>query len=401
MKSLSRNFTLVLCGSLLLAVAAHSQVLPAADPSGQDAVAAQATQQPSDQVLQLVAPIALYPDALVGQILTAATYPTQIVEASRWLQQHSALNGNALADAVNSQPWDPSVKALIQFPAVLDNMDKNLSWTSALGDAYVNEPDDVTNAVQILRQRAQAAGTLATNSQQTVTTQDQAIDIEPTDPDVVYVPAYDPWLVYGAPLVAYPDWFDVPGVFYDGPDLFFDAGLDLGLFGGFAWGWHHWGFDWHHHAALHDHSLTSRIVRPSRIDTTCSQDGQRSVTTLPRAAGRDRLLMRADFAARRRQRPSPAARNSTPSRRFDPALSPASTTAGSSVPIRPAGSRVSERPRAQGSRLPHSPAASMAAQAVGSMPAEAVASMAVGAVASMAAEVAVEGEGIVDGDLYQ
>lgn len=254
MKSLSRNFTLVLCGSLLLAAAAHSQVLPAADPSGQNAPAAQTTPQPSDQVLQLVAPIALYPDALVGQILTAATYPTQIVEASRWLQQHSALNGNALADAVNSQPWDPSVKALIQFPAVLDNMDKNLSWTSALGDAYVNEPDDVTNAVQTLRERAQAAGTLDTNSQQTVTTQDQTIDIAPTDPDVVYVPAYDPWLVYGEPLVAYPDWFDVPGVFYDGPDLFFDAGLDLGLFGGFAWGWHHWGFDWHQHAALHDHS---------------------------------------------------------------------------------------------------------------------------------------------------
>jgi Protein of unknown function (DUF3300) len=254
MKSLSRNFTLVLCGSLLLAAAAHSQVLPAADPSGQNALAAEAAPQPSDQVLQLVAPIALYPDALVGQILTAATYPTQIVEASRWLQQQPALKGNALADAVNSQPWDPSVKAIIQFPAVLDNMDKNLSWTSALGDAYVNEPDDVTNAVQILRQRAQAAGTLMTNSQQTVTTQDEAIDVEPTDPDVVYVPAYDPWLVYGAPLVAYPDWFDVPGVFYDGPDLFFDAGLDLGLFGGFAWGWHHWGFDWHHHAALHDHS---------------------------------------------------------------------------------------------------------------------------------------------------
>ena len=254
MKSLSRNFTLVLCGSLLLAAAAYGQALPAADPSGQDALAAQGTQQPSDQVLQLVAPIALYPDALVGQILTAATYPTQIVEASRWLQQQPGLKGNTLADAVNSQPWDPSVKALIQFPTVLDNMDKNLSWTSALGDAYVNEPDDVTNAVQILRQRAQAAGTLATNSQQTVTTQDQAIDIEPTDPDVVYVPAYDPWLVYGAPLVAYPDWFDVPGVFYDGPDLFFDAGLDLGLFGGFAWGWHHWGFDWHHHAALHDHA---------------------------------------------------------------------------------------------------------------------------------------------------
>jgi hypothetical protein len=254
MKSLSRSFTFVICGSLLFAVAACSRVVAAADASEQNAPAAEAAQQPSDQVLQLVAPIALYPDALVGQILTAATYPTQVVEAWRWLQQNSALKGNALADAVNSQSWDPSVKALTQLPAVLDNMNQNLSWTSALGDAYVNEPDDVMNAVQILRQRAKAAGTLETNSQQTVTTQDQTIVIEPTDPDVVSVPAYDPWLAYGAPLVSYPDWFDTPGVFYDGPDLFFDAGLDLALFGAFAWGWHHWGFDWDHHAALHDHA---------------------------------------------------------------------------------------------------------------------------------------------------
>lgn len=254
MKSLSRNFAFVLCGSLLLAVAAYSQAVGAADFSEQGAPSAQAAQQPSDQALQLVAPIALYPDALVGQILTAATYPTQIVEAWRWLQQHSALKGSALADAVNSQPWDASVKALAQFPAVLDNMNENLSWTSALGDAYVNEPDDVTNAVQILRQRAQSAGTLESNGQQTVTTQDQSIDIQPTDPDVVYVPAYDPWLVYGAPLDSYPDYAEVPGVFYDGPDLFFDAGLGLAIFGGFAWGWHHWGFDWHHHGALHDHT---------------------------------------------------------------------------------------------------------------------------------------------------
>src|SRR5439155_9086087 len=233
MKSLSRNFIFPICGSLLRAVAACGQVAAAADASEQNAPTAEAAQQPSGQDLQLVAPIALYPDALVGQILTAATYPAQVVEAWRWLQQHLALKGSALADAVNSQPWDPSDKALTQFPAVLDNMNENLSWTSALGDAYVNEPDDVTNAVQILRQRAKAAGTLETTSQQTVTTQDQTIDIEPTDPDVVYVPAYDPLLVYRAPLAAYPDWwFDVSGVFYDGPDLFFDAGLDLALFGG-------------------------------------------------------------------------------------------------------------------------------------------------------------------------
>jgi len=255
MKSLLGKFAFVICSAFLLAVAAGSQVAAAADASEQNAPApAEGTAQPSDEILQLVAPIALYPDALVAQILTASTYPAEVVEAWRWMQQNSALKGKPLADAVNAQPWDPSVKALTQFSAVLDNMNQNLSWTSALGDAYVNEPDDVTNAVQVLRQRAQAAGTLETNSQQTVTAQDQTIDIEPADPDAVYLPAYDPWLVYGAPLDAYPDWFPVPGVYYDGPDLFFDAGLDLAAFGAFAWGWHHWGFDWHHHDALHDHA---------------------------------------------------------------------------------------------------------------------------------------------------
>src|ERR1700741_1900890 len=109
MKSLSRNFPLIICGSLLLAVAACSQVAAAADPSEQNTATQDA---PGNQVLQLVAPLALYPDALVGQILPGATYPAQVVESWRWLQQHSALKGSALADAVNSQPWDPSVKAL-------------------------------------------------------------------------------------------------------------------------------------------------------------------------------------------------------------------------------------------------------------------------------------------------
>ena len=254
MKSLLRKFAFVIGSAFVLAVAAYSQAAAAADASEQDGSAPVEAAQPLEDVLQLVAPIALYPDALVGQILTASTYPAEVVEAWRWLQQNSALKGKPLADAVNAQPWDPSVKALTQFSAVLDNMNENLAWTSALGDAYLNEADDVANAIQILRQRAQAAGTLETNSEQTVTTQDQTIGIEPADPDVAYVPAYDPWSVYGAPIAAYRDWFPVPGVFYDGSDLFFDAGLDLAAFGAFAWGWQHWGYDWHRHAALHDHA---------------------------------------------------------------------------------------------------------------------------------------------------
>lgn len=212
---------------------------------------AQTAQQPSEEVQQLVAPIALYPDSLVAQVLAASTNPTEIVEAWRWMQQHPGLQGQPLANAVDAQPWDPSVKALTQFPSVLDNMNENLSWTSALGDAYVNGPQDLLDAVQVLRQQAQAAGRLLSTSQETVSTQGQAIVIEPVDPQVVYVPAYDPWLVYGVPMAAYPGWVGVPGIFYDGTGLYFGAGIGVGLFAGVAWGWHDWGFDWHDRRALY------------------------------------------------------------------------------------------------------------------------------------------------------
>src|SRR6202023_1765825 len=128
----------------------------------------QAAQQTPEQLQQLVAPIALYPDALVAQILTAATYPDQVVEADRWLQEHNNLKGEELGKEVDKQPWDPSVKALVEFPSVLANMDKNLSWTSSLGDAYVNQEKDVMNAVQEMRDRAEKAGNLKSTSQENV-----------------------------------------------------------------------------------------------------------------------------------------------------------------------------------------------------------------------------------------
>ena len=209
--------------------------------------------QTPEQLQQLVAPIALYPDSLVAQILAASTFPEQVVEADRWLQAHPDLKGDALAQAVDQQPWDPSVKALTAFPSVLGNMDKNLSWTSSLGDAYYNQQQDVMDAVQVMRQRAQAAGNLQTTPQQTVATQDSTIVIEPASPDVVYVPAYDPWLVYGDPIVAWPGWYPYPGIWFDGPYLSFGIGFGIGFFGGFGWGWGHWGFDWHHRYPIYNH----------------------------------------------------------------------------------------------------------------------------------------------------
>jgi hypothetical protein len=209
-------------------------------------------QQTLDQLQQLVAPIALYPDSLVAQILAASTFPEQVVEADRWMQEHPDLKGDALGEAVDQQPWDPSVKALTAFPSILGNMDKNLSWTSSLGDAYYNQQPEVMDAVQVMRRRAQRAGNLETTPQQTVATQGSTIIVEPASPDVVYVPAYDPWLVYGDPIVAWPGWYPYPGIWFGGPYLSFGPGFGIGFYRGYGWGWHHWGSDWHNRYVIHD-----------------------------------------------------------------------------------------------------------------------------------------------------
>jgi hypothetical protein len=213
---------------------------------GQSPQPPQAALQSPEQLQQLVAPIALYPDALIAQILPAATYPDQIVEAGNWMGQHKGLQGDQLAKEVDKQSWDPSVKALTQFPAVLANMRQNLAWTSELGDAYVNQQQQVTQAVQTMRQRAKQAGNLQSTPQEKVDTKGSTIVIEPAAPDVVYVPQYDPWLVYGGPLAVFPGWYPYPGLYLDGPGIGFGLGFGIGVFGGFGWGWHHWGYDWHH-----------------------------------------------------------------------------------------------------------------------------------------------------------
>ncbi len=212
------------------------------------------TQQTPEQLQQLVAPIALYPDSLVAQVLAASTFPAEIVEADRWVQANPDLKGDALAQAVDQQTWDPSVKALAAFPTVLGNMDKNISWTSSLGDAYYNQEQGVMDAIQVMRQKAEQAGNLKDTPQQTVQTQGSDIVIQPTTPDVVYVPEYDPWLVYGYPVVAWPGWYPYPGIWFGGPSIFWGVGFGIGFWGGYGWGWGHWGFDWHNHYAVYNHN---------------------------------------------------------------------------------------------------------------------------------------------------
>jgi hypothetical protein len=251
MKFLKQWLSLVLSCYLALATSPAGFAQEGIPPATQTPV--QAAPQTPGQLQQLVAPIALYPDALVAQILAAATYPDQVVEADRWMEQNPGLQGQQLGQEVDKQPWDPSVKALTEFPSVLANMDKNLSWTSSLGDAYVNQQQDVMNAVQVMRDRAQKAGNLKSTSQETVSNKGQTLVIQPADPQVVYVPEYDPWLVYGEPLAIWPDWYWYPGLYLSRPGLFWGAGIGIGFFGGFGWGWGHWGYDWHHHDVLFDH----------------------------------------------------------------------------------------------------------------------------------------------------
>jgi uncharacterized membrane protein YgcG len=225
----------------------------------------QPSQLSAQQLQQLVAPIALYPDALVAQILAASAYPTQIVEANRFLQQNSNLKGKDLADAVDQQDWDPSVKALTQFPSVLGNMDKDLSWTSELGDANYNQQADVMAAIQYMRHQAKDAGHLQSTPQQTVTAQGSDIDIQPANPDVVYVPEYNPELIYGYPVGLWPGFYPWWGA--GGPFISFGVGFGISPFFGFGWGWPHWGYHWGyggglwfggHPYAWHSHAFYDR-----------------------------------------------------------------------------------------------------------------------------------------------
>jgi hypothetical protein len=200
----------------------------------------------------MVAPIALYPDTLLGDILMAATYPLEVVEASRWLQNpdNAALHGDVLVVALQKASWDPSVKTLIAFPQVLRMMDSNLDWTEQLGDAFLANQSAVMDAVQRLRQRAQSAGNLHSTAQETITWDGPDSVIAPAEPQTVYVPVYDPAVVFG--IWAYPEF--PPDYF---PGYFGDVGIDAFGFGWFGfgivaplWGWDHW--DWRGHRMVVD-----------------------------------------------------------------------------------------------------------------------------------------------------
>jgi hypothetical protein len=213
--------------------------LPAATWAQDDAKAPPIKQEELDQLL---APIALYPDSLVAQILMASTYPLDVVNAARFAKQNANLKGDALTKALEAQSWDPSVKSLVNFPQVLTMMNEKLDWTQKLGDAFLAGEKPVMDTIQSLRAKAQAAGNLKTTQEQKVIVQDKMIVIEPASPQVVYVPAYNPTVVYGAwPYPAYPPYYYYPPGYVAARSAFwFGSAVALGAAWGYAWGSPNW-----------------------------------------------------------------------------------------------------------------------------------------------------------------
>jgi Protein of unknown function (DUF3300) len=244
-----KNFTKQLLSatlSLLLVIGTASLEAQAQQTSS--GYSGQGVPLSAEELQQLVAPIALYPDALVAQILGAATFPDQVAAAASWLQQNSYLKGTTLMQAVDAQPWDPSVKALTQFPSVLANLATNLSWTSSMGEAYHTQAAEVMSAVQFLRAKALAAGNLKSGPQLAVVQQSpQVIVIQPVNPQVVYVPVYNPAVVYGYPYVT-PAYVPPPASVAATAVVAFGVGIAVGAMMSnncCAWGYNSWNCGWH------------------------------------------------------------------------------------------------------------------------------------------------------------
>jgi len=212
-------------------------------------VLAQSAEEPKafkqEELDQILAPIALYPDDLLSQVLMASTYPLEVVQAERWQKQNKSLKGDALAQALEKQDWDPSVKSLVNFPDVLTMMSEKLDWTQKLGDAFLEQEKGVMDTVQKLRQKADEAGNLKTTSEQKVIVEKETktIVIEPANPQTVYVPTYNPTVVYGAWWYpSYPPYYYYPPGYVAGAAAFsFAAGVAVGAAWGYAWG----GCNWH------------------------------------------------------------------------------------------------------------------------------------------------------------
>ena len=218
-------------------------------PNSQQAATSTTTQAPKqsakippDQLDSLVAPIALYPDPLLAQALAASTYPLEIIQLQQWLEKNKGLKDKALADAVAKQPWDPSVQALAALRDVVKRLADDIQWTTDLGNAFLAQQDDVMDAVQRMRKKAQDTGNLKSSEQQKVETKviesKSVIVIEQANPQVIYVPSYNPVVVYGPPIYPYPPiYYPPPGYYAAGMAISFGFGVMMGAFWSGGWGW--------------------------------------------------------------------------------------------------------------------------------------------------------------------
>jgi hypothetical protein len=239
-------------------------VIPPGIPAQDSGQTEQTDKFGQEELTQMLAPIALYPDSLIAQILIASTYPLEIVEAERWMRRNTGLKGEGLDAALREQDWDPSVASLCHVPDVLFALSDKLDQTRKLGDAYLAQPEDVMATIQHLRRKAEEQGNLASTSEQTVINEAGDIRIEPADPQVVYVPLYDPLYVYGPWWYpAYPPyyWYYPPGVIITGGFITFGLPFFIG-FNLFSWCW----FDWPSRHIYVDYDHARHFHRHSRID---------------------------------------------------------------------------------------------------------------------------------------
>jgi len=224
-----------MCGSPTFAASTPQEATPSAPQA--------AALLPADQLDSLVAPIALYPDPLLSQTLVASTYPLEVIQLKQWLDQHKDLKDKALADAVEKQDWDPSIQSLAALPEVVKQLADNIKWTTDLGNAFLAQQNDVMDAVQRMRKKAQDAGNLKSSEQQKVETKvvesKQVIVVEQANPQVIYVPSYNPVVVYGPPVYPYPPiYYPPPGYYAAGMAISFGVGVAMGAFwGGGGWGY--------------------------------------------------------------------------------------------------------------------------------------------------------------------
>jgi hypothetical protein len=237
MKTL-KSFRFIMAFLLAILLAVPPVVL------AQDSKAAAAKRFSQEELDQVLAPIALYPDSLLAQVLMASTYPLEVVMADRWVKQNKNLTGDELREAADKQPWDPSVKAVVPFPDLLSTMAEKLEWTENLGDAFLAQQADVMETVQSLRKKAYEAGNLKSTKEQHVIVEKETILVEPADPRVVYVPVYDPWRVYGPwwwpyypPYAFYP--YPYPAAAYYPGYVGFSVGFVMGAYWG-NWGYCNW-----------------------------------------------------------------------------------------------------------------------------------------------------------------